>query len=372
MSAPHVLVDAVVLMDPMGGALRYAIETLPRCARLLHEQGGRLSVLLAGDQTDQAWTRPLSDAEHLHLHFVQGPMRPALRRALRETHAVQKWIDSSAAAGFPVHLVQTQSLPIPRLRFDGRQIHLSHGLRRQQTGPAFVRHFANALLGKGVRELHSLLAVSESLASELNARFPDLPVQVAAPACDHRPALPRNPEAEAFVLCPGPIVPHKNHGLLLEAWDLDKSLPPLRLYAKLDSDARLLRDRAARLGLAQRIAWHAPLDESTWPEALATCAAVVLPSRLESFGMVALESLHAGAPLALSDLPAHGEVVGDAKEAVTFFPPNNPQQAADAVAKAIKLNDPESTATRLDRAAQFSWQMTAKLIVEHWIQAFRA
>jgi glycosyltransferase involved in cell wall biosynthesis len=366
LSGPHVLVDGLVLKAPMGGALRYALGTLPRCASLLHARAGRLSVLLAESERDQGWVQALLSQEHLHVTFVDAPMHPALRRALRETHAVQKWIENSSQQGHPVHVVQTQSLPIPRLRFEGHQVHLCHGLRRQESGPVLVRQFATALLNKGVRDLHSLLAVSQTLTDNLQTRFADLPVQCAAPACDQRTRLPRNPDAGPFVLCPGPIVAHKNHALLVEAWGLDSRLPPLRLHAQQNPAARALQSRIQQLGLQERITWHAALDEDTWPAALATCAAVVLPSRLESFGMVALETLYAGAPLALSDLPSHQEVVGSARHAVAFFSSDNARQCAAAIQLAIDQSDAEPQNQRQRRSQDFAWNHTAQITVDHW------
>ncbi len=347
----------------MGGALRYAMEILPRCAHLLHQAGGRLSLLLAGAEQNETWAQTLAACEHLHVDFVDAPMHPALRRALRETHAVQKWIDRSAAAGRPVHLVQTQSLPIPRLRFDGEQIHLCHGLRRLHTGSALARGFAKSLLRKGARELHSMLAVSETLSGELRELFPDLPLQSASPGCDHRNTLPRTPGRNPHVICVGPITPHKNHALLVESWSMDASLPPLRIHADLDDD---LQARLEKLGLQDRISWSAPLTETTWPEALAGCAALILPSKLESFGLVALEALHAGVPLALSDLASHRELVGDAQDQVAFFDPTSPEGASQSLIRSMGLDSPESQKQRRLRAASFTWQDTAQRSVDHW------
>lgn len=365
----HVLVNGLVLRAPMGGALRYALETLPRCGALLHARGGRLSVLLAQAEADEDWVQKLQQAEHVNVDFVDAPMHPALRRALREPHAVQSWIDRSTKQGVPVHVVQTQSLPIPRLRLEGEQVHLCHGLRRLKTGPTLIRHFATALFHKGVRPLHSLLAVSENLAGELRELFPHRPVALATPGCNHQSALERKPSSEVHVICPGPVVDHKNHGLLVEAWASDESLPPLRLHAAEGPGARSLQAQIQRQGLQDRITWHAPLTGETWPQALAQCGAVVLPSSLESFGMVALETLHSGAPLALSDPPAHREVVGDADDAVVFFSPHDAKQCAAALHLALAQTDSESEAKRRARSRAFTWDATAMRTVEHWYSA---
>ncbi|MCP5020355.1 MAG: glycosyltransferase family 4 protein [bacterium] len=366
MSTPHVLVDGLVLFNTMGGALLYARETLPRCARLLHERGGRLSLLIAGAERSKNWAQELADAEHLHLQFVDAPMRPALRRAWSEPRAVQAAIEENAALGRAVQVLQTQSLPIPRLPFDGVQIHLCHGLRRLHTGRPLARQFTRSLLRRGARNLHSMVTVSNALSSELNELLPGLALHCISPGADHRIALPRDPSKPQHVICLGPTDPHKNHALLASSWATDPSLPPLRIHAQPGED---ITATIKKHGQQDRITWHAPLMETAFAGALATCSALLLPSRLESFGMVALEALHAGAPLAISDLPSHREIVGGARDQVAFFDPTSPTDAAQAVAQALLLDTPESRIQRQHRAAEFTWHGTAQRTVDHWCAA---
>lgn len=366
MSAPHVLVDGLVLFDAMGGALLYARETLPRCAQLLHERGGRLTLLIAGAERSEAWAQELANTEHLHVQFVDAPMRPALRRAWSESRAVQASIEQNAADGHAVQVVQTQSLPIPRLHFDGARVHLCHGLRRLHTGGALARHFTQSSLRKGARDLHSMLTVSNALSSELKELLPGLTFHCISPGADHRTALPRDPDKPQHVICLGPTDPHKNHVLLASTWAMDPSLPALRIHAQ--PYEHICADIKEH-GQQDRITWHAPLTETTSAKALSACSALLLPSKLESFGMVALEALHAGAPLALSDLASHREIVGAAQDQVVFFDPTNPGAAAQAVAQALLLDSPESRLQRQRRAAEFTWQNTAQRTVDHWCAA---
>jgi len=55
-----------------------------------------------------------------------------------------------------------------------------------------------------------------------------------------------------------------------------------------------------------------------------------VPSREESFGLVALEGLAAGTPIIVSDVPGLREVLGDAGVA-TFVPPDEPKPLAQAM-----------------------------------------
>ncbi|HEY3748547.1 MAG TPA: glycosyltransferase family 4 protein [Pseudonocardiaceae bacterium] len=95
--------------------------------------------------------------------------------------------------------------------------------------------------------------------------------------------------------------------------------------------------------------------------ALAAADAVVLPSRYEPFGIVALEAAAAGAPLVASTAGGLGEVVVDGRTGVAF-PPGNVPAMADAVHTV--LADPAAARTRA-RAARsrlavdFDWDHIA-------------
>ena len=86
--------------------------------------------------------------------------------------------------------------------------------------------------------------------------------------------------------------------------------------------------------------------------------ATVLPSRLEGFGFTPLESLAAGTPAVVSDLPALRETLGDAVLAV---PPGDVGALADAL---LAIDRDDELCTRLldaagPRLAALSWHRAA-------------
>jgi glycogen(starch) synthase len=96
--------------------------------------------------------------------------------------------------------------------------------------------------------------------------------------------------------------------------------------------------------------------------ALAAADAVVLPSRYEPFGIVALEAAAAGAPLVASTAGGLAEVVVDGRTGVAFPPGDVPALAA---AVDVVLRDPVAAKTRAraarDRlAVDFDWRRIAK------------
>jgi len=88
---------------------------------------------------------------------------------------------------------------------------------------------------------------------------------------------------------------------------------------------------------------------------------VVLPSRYEPFGIVALEAAAAGAPLVSSTAGGLGEVVVDGTTGLSF-PPGDVAALADAVTAV--LDDPGAAAQRAKAArsrlgAAFDWSSIA-------------
>jgi glycogen(starch) synthase len=97
------------------------------------------------------------------------------------------------------------------------------------------------------------------------------------------------------------------------------------------------------------------------PALLAAADVVVLPSRYEPFGIVALEAAAAGAALVASTAGGLGEVVRDGETGVSF-PPGDVAALAGAVGRV--LDDPDA-ARRRARAAgarlttDFDWTRIA-------------
>jgi len=119
---------------------------------------------------------------------------------------------------------------------------------------------------------------------------------------------------EPIVLSVGRMVPHKGLENLVEA---AQHVPYARfLLVGGGPEANSLHRLAARLGVTDRFVFAGQVGGDVLPAYFAACDVFVLPSvsRLEAFGIVALEAMATGKPVVVSDIPGVREVITDGKE----------------------------------------------------------
>jgi glycosyltransferase involved in cell wall biosynthesis len=117
-------------------------------------------------------------------------------------------------------------------------------------------------------------------------------------------------------------------------------------------------ERAALERLADGLPVHLPGWVADPLPALSAAAIMVIPSRWEGFGLVAVEAMAAGVPVIASRVDGLIEVVGDAGILVE---PENVSALADAIRRLLSDAELRAALTRrgLARAPRFSIQKTA-------------
>lgn len=352
--APRVMVLGSVLGQPMGGVRRHNAELLPRLARLLSQRGGAIALLEGA--TPAAFALP-PEVARIATGVPAGP--PALR-ATFEGRALRRALAQAARAGHPFDLVHTAHLPVPSdlpLPFTLT----IHDLRHLDPAHASMprRVLARRALGDALARAALVLSVSESVRAELVERFALDPsrVRLVSNAADHFDPLPRYAERDAAVLCVGHIEPRKNLALVIRALHVDPALPRLVLAgrAKGHEGAHLAR-LAQELGVAARVSFAGPFEERELARLYAGAAGVVLPSRVEGFGIAALEAQRARAPLCIARIPSLVEVAGPD---VPAFAPDDPVECARAIHTAL-ATPADALERRAVQAARFTWDASAQ------------
>ncbi|MQA12920.1 MAG: glycosyltransferase [Pseudonocardiaceae bacterium] len=162
------------------------------------------------------------------------------------------------------------------------------------------------------------------------------------------------------------------HDLLAALPRIRSMHPGTRLVIAGDGrHATQLVEQARRLRVRRAVDFCGHLPDARLPALLAAADAVVLPSRYEPFGLVALEAAAAGAPLVASTTGGLGEVVRDGETGLAFTPGD-----VDGLARAVRavLDRPTAARRRAGAARRrlgtdFDWDTIAAATARRYARA---
>jgi glycogen synthase len=216
----------------------------------------------------------------------------------------------------------------------------------------------------GLRFYHDFIAVSDWLGATLRDRRPDARVTVVhngveAAAFD----VPlQTPEHLLFV---GRLdVEQKGCDLLLDAvalarTELGAAMPPV-LIAGDGPDRTALEKEAAHLDLQDTVRFLGRVDGTRKYALMAASYALLMPSRWETFGMVAVEGLAAGAPVVAFEVGPLRDVAGGG--GATLVPAFEVQAYANAIVQDVR--HPRDIAAREAGRAwarRYDWDRLAEM-----------
>lgn len=146
--------------------------------------------------------------------------------------------------------------------------------------------------------------------------------------------------------------------------------------AELERDIRLviagegpelegLRAQANRLGLVDRVEFAGRLDAAAVARAMSGALAVVVPSRVEAFGIVALEAWRSGAALVMTRRGGGPGFVRDEIDGLLV----DPEDGAALAAALVRVSTDGSLRSRLGsagrtRVVEFTWERVARAYAE--------
>ena len=162
----------------------------------------------------------------------------------------------------------------------------------------------------GVRRHHRMIAVSEHVGATLRGLNPGATVEVISNGIPldavRMPSVP-GPD----VLFVGRLeIAQKGLDLLVRAWAL--AAPRIDgdlVLAGGGPDATRLRGLVERAGLADRVRFVGVVDEAEALQLMGRARLVAMPSRFETFGIVAVEAMATGTPVVAFDIDALREVL---------------------------------------------------------------
>jgi glycosyltransferase involved in cell wall biosynthesis len=143
---------------------------------------------------------------------------------------------------------------------------------------------------------------------------------------------PEPPGGDPVLLCSGRIVEDKGIDIAIRALkQIIEDCPDVRLLVVGDGPAREnLENQARSLGLTGNVQFSGWVSPSAMHELTARASVVLVPSRLEGFGLVALEAALMARPVIASHVGGLPEVVEDGVSGL-LFDPDDPAALADAI-----------------------------------------
>lgn len=254
------------------------------------------------------------------------------------------------------HLQTAQAHPAPILL-------TRHGSFPIQT----VGH--DTLVEQALRTTDWVTANSAAVLTEARQRVPEITSSSSLIYNGmNMPALPPEPLPSCFptLLCLGRLAEEKGFDLALDAFALLRdSFPRTRLVIAGDGPVRsALEQQAAELGLTEWVQFIGWVTPDRVPALMNTTTVVVMPSRHEGFGLVALEAALMARPIVATRVGGLPEVVVHQQTGLLVE-----QDDSKALAKAISdlLADPDM-ATRMGQAGYHRAQQLFRW--EHCVDAY--
>ena len=161
---------------------------------------------------------------------------------------------------------------------------------------------------------------------------------------------------EPYILFVGSLEPRKNLKMLLETWQMGNFEGATlavagttgRVFQRFQTDST---PKGVRL--------LGRVEDDLLPILYSGAAGFVYGSIYEGFGLPPLEALGCGCPIAVSDIPAHREVCG---EAALYFDPFRREDLLSKLEELLRLDSAERASLAeqgCDRASLYRWETAA-------------
>jgi D-inositol-3-phosphate glycosyltransferase len=320
------------------------------------------------------------------VHVEAGPRRPVPRFEL--PGLVDAFIDATAAhldAGPPVEVLHgnywlsgavahqlkhRRDLPMVATFHTLARVKADAGVDDDPDQRARVEHDV-------INCADLMLASTEAEREQLVAHYGAVPerVEIVPPCVDHSVFFPDDArvakdrlglDGKRTLLFAGRIQPLKGVGLavrcLAELRDPNAILLVVGGPSGPDGDDELarVRDLAHELGVAANVHFVAPQPHTRLADFYRAADVCIVPSRSESFGLVALEAAACGTPVVAASVGGLRSLVDDG---ASGFLVDARDPAAYAVPVAMLLDDPELAAeigaNASARSRRYSWSITA-------------
>ena len=339
--------DARTCTSHFPGIGRYVRSLL--CAMVPRLEGDRLTVLVG---EGSLLPESLLEVDGVEAHSVAGSafsvsVPRSIPRVLLEVGADvyhSPYLLAPLDAGVPSVVTLHDLIPLTHARWSSLRSRLIYRfwglrvLRRADRVIAVSRYTAEQAIRRGRVASDRISVISHGV-----------------DAC-FVPAEPMG--GEPYLLYVGSDRPHKGLDTLLQAMAREPGLPELRIVGKQSQNAAR-RAQVAKLGIGARVQWLGEVTEEALPGVYAAATALVMPSRVEGFGLPVLEAMACGCAVVTSDIEPLRELGGDATESFAVGDANALGAVLARVCGDASLRS-GMCSRGLARAAEHRWELAAE------------
>ena len=356
-----------------GGVERELREILPRMGAMAQ---GVEFVLFVNEEVERNWPLPAGP-----FHIRRCPVRGnnVIGRALYEQRHLPRLLADEAVA---VLFCPAAVMPLRARTASVVLINDLQAWHYPQNFPLQKRLYLKTMVPLSARRAAHIITISECARRDILDRLHVAPEKVSVAHLGAPPPVDADPQAmaairheygipERYFMCLATSHPHKNLPRLVEAFKLLCDRRPgedfgLALVGMSRADHDLVARRISELGLQGRVVQPGRVSDEALGLLYSGALAFVFPSLFEGFGLPVLEAMACGCPVACSNAASLPEVGG---EAAVYFNPLHVAEMAGAMAQAAWGAGRERlVAAGRERAAQFSWDTTARRVLDVLIE----
>lgn len=278
------------------------------------------------------------------------------------------------------HYTLPFNIKIPKVVTIHDLIHLSHPEN------FYHRPVANLLIRSAAKRADHIITVSRESCRKLKEFIPDLHVPLSVVPNALRANMVKrtiNEVAEfrkkefltrPYCLYVGSDRPHKGFSDLINSWSelqKNKLLPQCPDLIVVGRSFNKVRDKVHDLGLDIAVRFLGEVSTDRLEMLYSGASAVLVPSKVEGFGLPALEALGVGVPVICANIPSLREVCEDAAyyveiaDTTSFVETvarilNNPEEAKDKIRIGLKLASKYS----IEECALKTWKIYQEVILK--------
>ena len=356
----HILIDGTTISLRMDGLSQYILNVV---SRLPQHEDWQYHIVVRPNECPQEYLKQWSQQGMEILTASIAPIGP-----LREWQ-FRRWLRSQGH--FDAAFVPSNQYPIALTIPSVYVVHdLIYECYPEQLGKlaSVKRWWLHANVARGLQQAKRVVAVSQYTKQEILRFHPQIDkekIQVVYEGWEHLENSPKNQSVSVtfkeYILYIGSSRGHKNIQGLLEAMQIASAKMSDQMGLVIVGNDEMLStlQRTQLEQLKDKVLVTGWLSQAQLQSYYQQAKAVIFPSLCEGFGIPVLEAFYYRKPLLLSNVSSLPEVAGDA---ALYFDPNQPDEIAETILRALPMNKKEQTywaSLGEERLKLFSWQKTA-------------